>query len=132
MYILPRGDLVTAASLAGRGWRVRSMVGRSPWTWGPLWGRRPRRPARALLDADSVVAAGGPGGAAGVGGDGAPRSLVPPPSVVPAAGGGGPERTRGSAPPGCTMPPCSLARRRFFVDSIVGGAAELRGDEARH
>src|ERR1035438_7527726 len=30
------------------------------------------------------------------------------------------------------MPPCSLARRRFFVDSIRGGAAELRGDEARH
>jgi 16S rRNA (uracil1498-N3)-methyltransferase len=25
-----------------------------------------------------------------------------------------------------------LARRRFFVDSISGGAAELRGDEARH
>ena len=25
-----------------------------------------------------------------------------------------------------------LARRRFFVDSIRGGAAELRGDEARH
>ena len=25
-----------------------------------------------------------------------------------------------------------LARRRFFVDSIHGGAAELRGDEARH
>ena len=25
-----------------------------------------------------------------------------------------------------------MARRRFFVDSIRGGAAELRGDEARH
>src|ERR1019366_2797897 len=30
------------------------------------------------------------------------------------------------------MPPWSLARRRFFVDSIRGGAAALRGDEARH
>jgi len=30
------------------------------------------------------------------------------------------------------MPPCTLARRRFFVDGIRGGAAELRGDEARH
>ena len=30
------------------------------------------------------------------------------------------------------MPPWSLARRRFFVDSIRDGAAELRGDEARH
>src|ERR1019366_5066125 len=100
MYILPRGDLVTAASLAGRGGRVRSMVGRSPWPGGPLGGRRPRRPPRALLDADRVV---------------------------PAAGPGGPARTRGSAPPGCTMPPCSLARRRFFLDSIVWGAAPLRG-----
>jgi len=25
-----------------------------------------------------------------------------------------------------------LARRRFFVDAILGGAAELRGDDARH
>jgi 16S rRNA (uracil1498-N3)-methyltransferase len=25
-----------------------------------------------------------------------------------------------------------LARRRFFVDAILGGTAELRGDEARH
>src|SRR5436190_21470939 len=25
-----------------------------------------------------------------------------------------------------------LARRRFFVDQIRGGTAELRGDEARH
>src|SRR6185312_17457120 len=25
-----------------------------------------------------------------------------------------------------------VARRRFFVDRISGGAAELRGDEARH
>src|SRR5947199_10393279 len=25
-----------------------------------------------------------------------------------------------------------LARRRFFVDTIRGGQAELRGDEARH
>src|ERR1035438_10578682 len=30
------------------------------------------------------------------------------------------------------MPLGSLARRTFFVDSIRGGAAELRGDEARH
>ena len=30
------------------------------------------------------------------------------------------------------MPPCDLARRRFFVDEIRGGAAELRGEEARH
>src|SRR5450432_3924342 len=26
----------------------------------------------------------------------------------------------------------SLARRRFFVDAVRGGMAELRGDEARH
>ena len=25
-----------------------------------------------------------------------------------------------------------MARRRFFVDAIRGGQAELRGDEARH
>src|SRR5215472_1254497 len=25
-----------------------------------------------------------------------------------------------------------MARRRFFVDAIRGGAAELRGDDARH
>jgi 16S rRNA (uracil1498-N3)-methyltransferase len=30
------------------------------------------------------------------------------------------------------MPLLNLARRRFFVDSIRGGTAELRGDEARH
>src|SRR3974377_2084703 len=26
----------------------------------------------------------------------------------------------------------TMARRRFFVDAIRGGAAELRGDDARH
>src|SRR5215831_15597629 len=30
------------------------------------------------------------------------------------------------------VPPLNLARRRFFVDSIRDGAAELSGDEARH
>ena len=25
-----------------------------------------------------------------------------------------------------------MARRRFFVDAIRGGSAELRGDDARH
>ena len=30
------------------------------------------------------------------------------------------------------MAPLDVARRRFFVDSIRGGNAELRGDEARH
>ena len=25
-----------------------------------------------------------------------------------------------------------MARRRFFVDAVRGGAAELRGDDARH
>src|ERR1017187_2175234 len=50
------------------------IVGLTPRSWGPLWGRRPRRPARALHDTDIVV---------------------------PTAGPGGPARTRGSAPPGC-------------------------------
>src|ERR1035438_7296126 len=40
---------------------VAFMVGHSLWSRGPLWGRRPRRPARAVLDADSVVPAAGRG-----------------------------------------------------------------------
>src|ERR1019366_2664287 len=40
---------------------VAFMVGHSLCSRGPLWGRRPRRPARAVLDADSVVPAAGRG-----------------------------------------------------------------------
>ena len=42
-------------------WAPALIVGRSPWTWGPLWGRRPRRPVHALQDADPVVPAAGRG-----------------------------------------------------------------------
>ena len=40
---------------------IAFMAGHSLWSRGPLWGRRPGRPARAVLDADSVVPAAGRG-----------------------------------------------------------------------
>src|ERR1035437_1803246 len=38
--ILRVGYLLDSGNRSGIG-----LVGRSPWTWGPLWGRRPRPPA---------------------------------------------------------------------------------------